>query len=221
MWPALARWHGGGPWGRIFDHAPDGWEVSDWQAVDLAGASEHEDLCEAALGYYLERLRLAVDSDDSRSRLKILLVDEAWRFLRDPETAGYLLEAAKTWRKRNAALVLATQYTGDIVSSPAVRALVESCPTRLFLDNPAFPRAHADAFGLEAHEVDRIRELIPKSEIYLRRPAAAEVLRLSVDPLSYWLYTSSARDAERRSRLAARHGLLPAIRMLAGGPDAT
>ena len=51
MWPALGRWHGEGAWGKYFDN-PAGetdLELADWQVIDLAGAAEHEDLCEAAL----------------------------------------------------------------------------------------------------------------------------------------------------------------------------
>ena len=62
MWPALDRWHGGGAWGRYFDNPADGDDLNlqDWQVIDMAGAAEHEDLCEAALFYLLERMRLAL-----------------------------------------------------------------------------------------------------------------------------------------------------------------
>ena len=60
MWPALGRWHGRGAWAKYFDNAADGGDLNfeDWQVIDMAGAAEHEDLCEAALFYLLERLRL-------------------------------------------------------------------------------------------------------------------------------------------------------------------
>ena len=66
MWPALGRWHGGGAWARYFDNPADGNDLhfQDWQVIDLAGAAEHEDLCEAALFYLLERLRLALENPD-------------------------------------------------------------------------------------------------------------------------------------------------------------
>ena len=217
MWGALDRWHGDGAWAPVFDHPPDEWEPADWQVVDLAGAAEHEDLVQAALAYYLERMRLAVDGDDSRTRLKVMLVDEAWRFLRDADTAAWLMEAAKTWRKRNAALLLATQSAADLATSVETKGLIESCPTKIFLANPTFRRDMCDLFGLEDLEADLIRELVPKSELYLRRPMSSEVLRLSVDRRSYWLYTSSPAEADRRARLAAEHGMERAIEMLAGG----
>ena len=70
----------------------------------MAGAAEHEDLCEAALFYLLERLRLSLENPDETARVKLMVVDEAWRYLQDPAVLSYLAEAAKTWRKKNAAL---------------------------------------------------------------------------------------------------------------------
>ena len=103
--------------------------------VDLSGAAEHPDLVSAALSYCLERLRLELERPDEIARLKILVVDEAWRFLAEPAIANYLAEAARTWRKRNAALILATQSASDVVSGTASSALIESIPNRLFLSN--------------------------------------------------------------------------------------
>ena len=58
MWAAMGRWHGAGTWARYFDNPADGddLEFADWQVIDLAGAAEHEDLCEAAMFYLLETL---------------------------------------------------------------------------------------------------------------------------------------------------------------------
>ena len=99
MWPALGRWYGSGAWAKYFDNAADGDDLDfeDWQVIDMAGAAEHEDLCEAALFYLLERLRLALENPDETARVKLMVVDEAWKYLQDPAVLGYLAEAAKTW----------------------------------------------------------------------------------------------------------------------------
>ena len=217
MWPALGRWHGEGAWGRYFDN-PAGetdLELADWQVIDLAGAAEHEDLCEAALFYLLERLRLALEKPDETARVKLMVVDEAWRYLRDPAVLSYLAEAAKTWRKKNAALIMATQSAVDVTGTAGAEALLESMPTKLFLANPELPAKAADIFRLNPSEVATIRGLIPKRELYLRRPEAAGRLRLEVDPQSYWLYTSSPRDAQERAEAVERHGLEGALEHLA------
>ena len=224
MGPALSRWHGKGAWGRWFDNPPaedgeDDLQVADWQVIDLAGAVEHEDWCEAALLYLLERLRNEIEAPEELARLKLMVVDEAWRYLKDPNVLNRLVEAAKTWRKRNAALVLATQSATDITETPGAAPLLESMPTKLFLANPDFPASGQATFQLSDAELRLIRELQPKLELYVRRPSTAAVVRLVVDPESYWLYTSSATEAQRRGEAVKRWGLEGAIVRLAAGED--
>ena len=218
MWPALSRWVEGGPWARWFDGPPAGVEgFGRWQVIDLEGADRYEDWCEAALWFFLERLRLVMDDDKERGRLKILVVDEAWRYLSDPMVAGQLLEAAKTWRKRNGALLLATQSVGDVLKSG--RQLLESLPTKIFLANPEFPDEAARALDLSAADVRTIRGLEPKRELFIRRANEASVVTLAVDPESRWLYTSDPVEAVRREKAIARWGLEGALMRLAAGVD--
>ena len=180
-WPAWSRWIEGGAWGAYFDNpavgAPD-LEFADWQVIDLAGAVEHPDLCDAALSYLLERMRLEVEDPAEATRLKLMVVDEAWRYLQDPAVLSYLAEAAKTWRKKNAALIMATQSAVDVTSTPGAAALLESIPTKLFLANPELPDAVGALFRLSESELAQVRGLIPKRELYLRRPDGAAVLRV-------------------------------------------
>ena len=219
MWPALGRWVGEGAWASTFDGPPRPVELARdrWQVIDLAGAQEHEDWCAAALSYLFERLRLVIDDEKEIGRLKLMVVDEAWRYLSDPSVLTALMEAAKTWRKRNAVLVLATQSVVDVASNDAARALLEMLPTKLFLANPDFPRSAADTLSLTDAQFETVRTLQPKQEIYLHRAREQVVLRLGVDPESYWLYTSSPTDAAVRARMVAAYGLEGALTRLAAG----
>ena len=56
---------------------------------------------------------------------------------RHPVVRSYVQEALKTWRKRNGAMVLASQSLDDFASVDLLRTVVESCPTRLLLANPS------------------------------------------------------------------------------------
>ena len=143
-----------------------------------------------------------------------MVVDEAWRYLRDPAVLNYLAEAAKTWRKKNAALIMATQSAVDVTGTAGAEVLLESMPTKLFLANPDLPEKAAETFRLNPSEMNTIRGLIPKRELYLRRTDAAGILRLEVDPASYWLYTSSPVDAQKRADAVAKYGLIEAIEHL-------
>ena len=218
MWPAMSRWVDDGVWAPWFDGPPAELEAfARWQVVDLAGASEYPDWCEAALWFFLERMRLVMDDESQRGRLKILVVDEAWRYLKDRVVTEKLVEAAKTWRKMNGVLIVATQSAGDVLGT--VPELLESMPTRLLLGNPVFPDEAAQALGLTPSEAETVRELEQKRELYVHRSGHSAVVTLSVDPESYWLYTSDASDAVRREAAVERWGLPGALMRLASGVD--
>jgi len=125
-------------------------------------------------------------------------MDEAWRFIQHETLRAYVQEALKTWRKRNAAMILATQAVDDFASSDLLRTVVESCPTKLLLANPAFDRQqYTDLFQLNETEFDLISDLMPRRQLLVKRPDIAKVLTLAVDPRSYWLYTNTPVDNER------------------------
>ena len=130
------------------------------------------------------------------ARLKVFVLDEAWRFAQDETVKAYILEALKTWRKRNAAVLLATQSSDDFAGSDLLRTVVESCPTKLFLANPNLDLARArELFHLNDTEAARITELRPRQQALLKRPDVARVINLRVDPASRDLYTNTPSDA--------------------------
>ena len=137
-----------------------------------------------------------MDDESERGRLKVLVVDEAWRYLKDPVVVQKLVEAAKTWRKMNGVLIVATQSASDVLG--AAPELLESMPTRVLLANPSFPDDAARVLGLTPAEADTVRDLEQKRELYIHRLRHSAVVRLEVDPESYWLYTSDPSDAVRR-----------------------
>ena len=133
MWPALGRWHGDGAWGRYFDNPADGDDLNfeDWQVIDMAGGGGARRPVRS--GPVLPPgtvTRLALENPDETARVKLMVVDEAWRYLQDPAVLSYLAEAAKTWRKKNAALVIATQSAVDVTGTAGAEALLESMPTQ-------------------------------------------------------------------------------------------
>lgn len=196
----LGAWTGDGVWGSVFDNPEDTLTLADWQVLDLAGAADKPALARALLYYLLHRLGAAVAAPDELRRWKLLVVDEAWRFLADSRIGAYLGEGLKTWRKSNAGVILATQSPGDTARNPGLcRTVAESCLTKIFLANPeADSSEYADAFGLRPAEAEAVRTLVPKRQLLLHRPGAAQVLELTVDRRSYWLYTTNPVEAARR-----------------------
>ena len=217
--PILARWVDEGPYAGTFDGPPDDKLDlnADWTVIDLAGATEHPDWCTAALFFLFERFRMVIDDPATIDRLKLMIVDEAWKYLADPAVLNTLTEAAKTWRKRNAALILATQSVLDVTATPLAKTLLESLPTKLFLANPDFPAEAAETLKLSPSEYETVRGLTAKRELFLYRSRERIVLQLEVDPETYWLATSSPVESQLRAKMVERYGLGPALVRLASG----
>src|SRR5690606_21896912 len=139
--------------------------------------------------------------------LKLCVMDEAWRFIQHPTLRAYVQEALKTWRKRNAMMWLATQAADDFASADLLRTVVESCPTKLLLANPALDtQQYVDLFHLNPMELELLTSLVPRQQILLKRPSLAKVLSLHVDPKSYWIYTNTPVDNERVATIFRESG---------------
>jgi type IV secretion system protein VirB4 len=200
----LSRWVGTGRYAHLFDHVEDTLTVHTFQVFDFDAMREYPELLEPLLFYVLHRVTASVTDQGDGAQLKLCLMDEAWRFIQHPMVRAYVQEALKTWRKRNAAMVLATQAVEDFAASALLRAVLESCPTTLLLANPALDRQqYAELFRLNALELDRLTRLTPRRELLLKRPHTSKVLTLDVDAPSYALYATGPVDHARRAAPAA------------------
>jgi type IV secretion system protein VirB4 len=186
----LHRWVQGGPYASVFDTVEDTLTIGTFQCFEFQGLEDYPLVLEPLLFYILYRANVSIRDDGARQRLKLFLLDEAWRFAKDPVVKAYMVEALKTWRKHNAALLLATQSDHDFVDTDLLRAVIENCPTKCFLANPGLDLAHTcERFHLTPREAQRIADLRPREQLLLKRPDIATVLSLHVDPISQALYS--------------------------------
>ena len=203
----LHKWVDGGRYASLFDNVEDTFNVERIQVFDFESMRSYPALLEPLLFYVLHRVTARVNDPAEARRLKLCVVDEAWRFIQHPTLRAYVQEGLKTWRKHNGAMILSTQTTDDFASADLLRTVVESCPTKLLLANPALDRRqYAELFQLNEMELDLLAGLIPRQQILLKRPDLTKVLTLTVDPKSYWIYTNTPVDNERLAELSSRYG---------------
>jgi type IV secretion system protein VirB4 len=212
----LHRWVQGGPYADLFDNVEDTLTLQRVQCFDFEGLDKFPLVLEPLLFYILHRASASIQDREAGSRLKLFVLDEAWRFAKDATVKAYITEALKTWRKRNAAMLLATQSSDDFASVDLLRTVVESCPTKFFLANPGMDLDRArDLFHLNETEASLIAHLIPRQQALLKRPDLARVVNLHVDPQSYWIYTNTPLDNARLAKLGTTEGLRAAVDHLA------
>jgi type IV secretion system protein TrbE len=212
----LHKWIGEGRYASLFDNVQDTLTVERLQFFDFEAMRAYPTLLEPLLFYVLHRIVARIQDPAELATLKICVMDEAWRFIQHPMLRAYVQEALKTWRKSNAAMILATQTVEDFASADLLRTIVESCPTKLLLANPALDRQrYADLFQLNDMELDLLTGLVPRQQLLLKRPDLAKVLTLTVDPKSYWIYTNTPVDNAEIAETFREHGVEAGLDRLA------
>ncbi len=182
-----------GPYGRLLDGARETLDLADVLHFEMDGLMQVKRLVLPVLTYLFHRLEARFDG-----RPTLLVLDEAWVFLDDPLFAARIREWLKTLRKKNVAVVFATQSLADVERSSIAPALIESCPTRIFLPNDRAlePQARAvyERFGLND----------PPGRDPLARDAKARVLRPDGPWQSAVRAGARTRWPRHRRRLHAR-----------------
>lgn len=213
----LQKWTAGGQFGFLFDNAEDTITFSRFQCFDFQGMDHYPQVLEPLLFYILHRANEVICDRAITHVFKAFFIDEAWVFFRNPAVKTYIVEALKTWRKQNAAMVLSTQSIDELRKSDIADVIIESCPTKIFLANPDMDRElYQRQFHLNGHEIELISTLIPKRQMLIKNPDIAKVANLEVDPKSYWLYTNDPFDNRKRREAFEQYGFEKGLEILAG-----
>lgn len=215
----LRKWIRGGQFGFLFDNREDTISFSNFQCFDFQKMSQYPEILQPLLFYILHRANAVICDRGISSVFKAFFLDEAWVFLKNSSIQKYLIEALKTWRKHNAAMVLSTQSLDELRRSDLLDVILESCVTKIFLANPDMDRdLYRRHFHLNEQEVELIAGLVPKQQFLIKTPELAKVANLTVDPKSYWLYTNDPYDNLRRKEAFAAHGFKRGLEVLAETP---
>lgn len=141
-------------------------------------------------------------------RPTLVVLDEAWSFFTHPLWIERIRSWLKEGRKRNVAVLMATQSVADASRRTDLTAdLLESCPTRLYLANPEAGtremRPHYEALSLGPAQIELIARITPKREIYLVQATGGKrVISLPMGPAALSILgRTGSEDSARALRL--------------------
>ena len=203
----LHRWTQAGQFGHLFDNVEDTLTFSRFQTFNFDGWADAPDVLEPLLFYVLHQASAEIEKPENTATFKCFVIDEAWMFLKNATIREWIVRAEKTWRKKNAAMILATQSVVELSASEMLHIVHESCPTKIFLANPNMDRKlYAEVFQLNDTELELLESLVPKRDLLLKQPGITKKLRLEVDALTYWIATNNSRDNLCKQEYFARYG---------------
>jgi type IV secretion/conjugal transfer VirB4 family ATPase len=162
--------------------------------------------------YLFRRFEQSLDGQPA-----VLSLDEAWVMLAHPVFREKLREWLKELRKKNCAVLIATQSLTDAVGSGLIATLLEQCPTKIFLPNKEAksegtkehpgPAVYYKIFGLNDNEIDLLSIAEYKRDYYYKSPMGRRPFRLGLGPLALSFVAVSDIDTLRKVKACeAEHG---------------
>jgi len=195
-----------GPLGRIFDATSDTLTYSRWQVFEMEMLMNMPAAIAPALSYLFHRLEQRFDGKPT-----MLFLNEAWIFLDNPIFSQKIREWLKVCRKLNVSVVFATQGLSDVVDSTIASALIESCPTRIFLPNDKALQGETAKiyyrFGLNQRQVRILAMATPKRQYYYQSSLGNRLFELGLGPLALAYCAVSTKEEQKEiQRILGEHG---------------
>ncbi|MFI7455211.1 VirB4 family type IV secretion system protein [Nonomuraea sp. NPDC049714] len=149
--------------------------------------------------------RRVANPRDRRKRL--VVVDEAWLLMREPEGARFLFRMAKAARKHWAGLAVITQDAADLLGTELGQAIVANAASQILLRQaPQAIGAVGDAFDLTDGERQFLLTAERGEALLVAGPASRVALTVVASPAEAELITS---DPAELARLELRDAQAP------------
>ncbi|MCY0872420.1 MAG: conjugal transfer protein TrbE, partial [Acidithiobacillus caldus] len=201
-----------GQTGALLDAETDGLSFTDVTMTTfelghlMNGSPAMKKVTVPVLLYIFHRIEQMLDGKPT-----LILLDEAWTFLDDELFLAKIRQWLKELRKKNAAVVFATQSLADLKGNPLLPVIQESCPTKIYLPNrmavsQQLRPLYVD-MGLNDRQIELLAQSMPKQDYYLFTPEGSRRIQLALGPVTLaFCGVSDPREVKRVAELKARHG---------------
>jgi type IV secretion system protein VirB4 len=161
--------------------------------------------------YLFRRIEKRLDGSPT-----LILLDEAWSYLQHPLFSSRLKDWLKTMRRKNAAVVMATQQVSDIANPDIADIILENCPTKILLPNAEAknsgtkehpgPREFYARVGLNDRELDILQVSVPKKHYYVISPQGRRLVDLGLGKVALsWVGVNGTEERRLVERVMEQH----------------
>jgi len=204
----LYSWTGDTAFGKLMDGQSNISLEKNVTAIEIKGLDDFAELKDAFMLIITSFVQSEAESD---FRPCILICDEAHRLFKTPATKDYILYCYRVFRKYNCSIFCITQNHKDFLNDPEVADAIFPNTTHVFIlrqrkiDWDDFQKT----FDFTDTEVNCIKSLeIRKrefSEVFYMQDEKRSILRITPDPLSYWICTSDGRDKQKIEEMKEKY----------------
>ncbi len=208
----LEKWTSEGSLGWVFDNPADSMTFdARFIGFDMTDFLDNADIRTPVMLYLFHRIDRLLTGERM-----IICIDEFWKALGDDAFRRFAQDGLKTYRKRNAVLVFATQSPADALKSDISHSILEQVATKIMLPNPfGARRDYVEGFALSDAEFKLVREdLAPESHKFLvKQGHDSVVVELDLSGLDDHLAVLSGRaeTTAQADEIIAEVGTDPAV----------
>jgi type IV secretory pathway VirB4 component len=198
----LGNWFQGGQYGNYTDGKSTISLDKSVICFDLKGLEKFERLQACMLTIVTNFVWGKIMSEPGRR--KFVIFDECWKLLSTPESARFIAECYRTFRKYGAGAISITQSLNDFLSGGLEHAILGNSNTRFILRQNSMPaiKSIVDYFSFNEQEKHLIESLrIQKgeySEVFFSQSKQLEHISSKMvicpTPIEYWVATTDAMD---------------------------
>ncbi len=186
-----------GPMGQLLDADHDMLGAGRFLSFETENLMQLDDKAVIPVLLYLFR-RIEQRLDGSPT---LVILDEAWSYIRHELFRNRLRDWLKTMRRKNAAVIMATQQISDIANSDIADVVLENCPTKVLLPNAEAKNPGSRDFyqrvGLNERELEILQVSIPKQHYYILSPLGRRLVDLGVGKVALsWVGVNGREDRQ-------------------------
>ncbi len=195
-----------GPLGALLDANEDNLGNGRFLAFEMENLLQLDDKAVVpTLLYLFRRIEQRLDGSPT-----LVLLDEAWSYLRHSLFRERLRDWLKTLRKKNAAVVMATQQISDIAHSDISDVILENCHTKILLPNAECKtpgmRDFYERIGLNERELDLLQVAIPKQHYYVVSKIGRRMVDLGLGKVALaWVGVNGREERQAVEELLVEH----------------
>lgn len=171
-----------GAYTGYFSGSSDNLSLSNFAVFEIEHLMNLDDkILLPVLDYLFRRIDLQLKGQPA-----FVVLDEAWIAFKNPVFSSKIIEWLKVFRKRNCAVILATQNLMDAStnSDNLLTELIISTASKVFLPNVAATKSEFATiykkFGLNEQQIDIIAQAIPKKHYYHYTSEGARLFELAL-----------------------------------------
>lgn len=176
--------YGEGPFARYFDNDDDNFELSNIVGMECGGILENNRIASP----FLEYAFYCIDKRLTGSVPTLIYLEEAWYALANPFFYSRIVNWLRTFRKKKAFLMFATQSADEIARLDNVGAFTTNIPTKIFLPSitsnaQEMAPLYNQLFGTNEAQIDLLSYAIPKRDYLIVKPTETRLVNTSMPPV--------------------------------------